>query len=102
MLLGALRYGKPFAIDMLSPPLDEEALKDLLDPVLPGLLKLLLSKEIIKEENYAKLIRDTDGDEYQLKYWKEKNLEFFNFVVLTKTPQPPEWTHEKFFIIKTV
>ena len=48
------------------------------------------------------LIRDTDGDEYQLKYWKEKNLEFFNFVVLTKTPQPPEWTHEKFFIIKTV
>ena len=42
------------------------------------------------------------GDEYQLKYWKEKNLEFFNFVVLTKTPQPPEWTHEKFFIIKTV
>ena len=33
---------------MLSLPLDEEALRDLLEPVMPGLLKLLLSKEILK------------------------------------------------------
>jgi len=100
LILGALRFGKPFVLDMLSLETDEHSLSALLDPVMPGLLKLLLSKEILKEEHYSKLIHESDGDEYNLLAWKEKCLEYFHFVVLTKAPHPCEWCTENFFIIK--
>lgn len=99
-VLGALRYGKPFLLDMLSLELSEASLNALLDPVLPGLLALLLSKEILKEDNYAKLVHARDGDEYKVGAWKERNLDYFHFVVLTRLPVPPEWVSESFFVLK--
>ena len=100
LLLGALRYGKPFVIDMLSLALDEEAFTSLLEPILPGLFDLLLSKRILEEENYTKLIRYEDGDEYTLKHWREKNLQHFHFVVITKLPTLPDWMIDRFFVLK--
>ena len=97
---GALRFGKPFVLDMLSLDLSENSLNELLETVLPGLLGLLLSKEVLKEEHYSRLIRESDGEEYSLKYWKEKTLENFHFIVLTKIPVPPDWCAEKFFMLK--
>lgn len=101
LLLGALRYGKPFVLDMLSLPLDVEALDDLLDPVLPGLLGLLLSKRILLERHYAQLLRPSDGEEYaNLTLWKERNLQFFSFILLSRLPTPPAWCVDALFVVK--
>ena len=100
LLLGALRFGKPFVLDMLSLALEEETLNELLDPVMPSLLPLLLSKRICEERHYSKLIRPTDGDEYALTFWRERNLQFFHFVVLSKLPVAPDWCAEKMFVVK--
>jgi hypothetical protein len=101
LLLGALRYGKPFVVDFLSMPLTHEALCELLDPVLPGLLELLLSRAIVREEHYASLIRHDDHDEYaNLTLWKEQNLAHFHFILLTRLPVPPAWCVDRLFVIK--
>ena len=55
--------GKPFVLDLGSVDLAVETLNDLLDPVLPGLLPLLLSKQILNEEHYSRLLRPDDGPE---------------------------------------
>lgn len=101
LLLGALRFGKPFVLDMLSLPLTEEALADLLEPVLPDLPRLLLSREITSEDNYKRLLRPSDGDEYtNLTLWKERNLDFFSFILLTRLPVPPPWCVDSLFVLK--
>lgn len=100
LLLGALRFGKPFVIDMLSLALDEDMLNELLDPVIPSLLQLLLSKRICEEQHYSKLIRPSDGDEYSPTLWKQRNLECFHFVLLSKLPVAPEWCTDRMFIVK--
>ena len=100
LLLGALRFGKPFVLDLLSVELAVATVDDLLEPVLPGLLQLLLSKRILLEEHYAQLLRPTDGPEYDLRMWTERNLEFFQFVLLSTLPQPPEWCTSSFFVVK--
>ena len=40
-------------LDYLSMPLEHEALVELFDAVLPGLFKLILSKQILKEEHWS-------------------------------------------------
>mmetsp|Transcript_84119 Transcript_84119/g.167878 ORF Transcript_84119/g.167878 Transcript_84119/m.167878 type:complete len:100 (-) Transcript_84119:114-413(-) len=86
---------------MTRPLFPQESLNELLDPVLPGLLDLLLSHEIIHECNYTRLIREDDEDEYtNLMLWKARNLEFFHFIILSKLPVPPAWCIDSMFIIK--
>ena len=46
LLLGALRYGKPFVLDFLTLELNESSLNELLEPIFPGLLPLLVSREV--------------------------------------------------------
>tara|TARA_B110001452_G_C15108079_1_gene386299 strand:- start:598 stop:849 length:252 start_codon:yes stop_codon:yes gene_type:complete len=40
------------------------------------------------------------GGRYDPKLWKERNLDFFQFVLLTTLPQPPEWCAGSLFIVK--
>ena len=100
LLLGALRFGKPFVVDMLSLELSRESLSDLFDPIQPGLLELLLSKAILREEHYAPLIRAADGEQYLKQHWRERALAAFHFIILTKQPRPPEWCKEQMFVLK--
>ena len=101
LLLGALRYGKPFVLDMLSMPLTYEAVSELLDPVMPGLLKLLLNRKIREEQHYSQLIRDGDEEEYSnLTLWKESNLDYFHFILLSRLPVAPQWCVDSLFVIK--
>ena len=100
MILGSLRYGKPFVIDMLSLALDREAFDEMLEPVLPGLFNLLTSREILREENYSQLIKESDDDDYTLKHWRERTTEHFHFIVFSKLPAPPEWCKDTFFMLK--
>ena len=67
---------------------------------MPGLLKLCLTKEILKEDNYKQLIREGDDPDYALDAWKPRNLEFFHFILVSKLPKLPEWCADQFFILK--
>ena len=101
LLLGALRYGKPFVLDMLSMPLTQEAVSELLEPVMPNLLTLLLNRKIREEQHYSQLIRDGDEEEYaNLTLWKESNLDHFHFILLSRLPVPPQWCVDSLFVIK--
>ena len=86
---------------MLSMPLTQEAIGELLDPVLPGLLKLLLDRSILEERHYARLLREGDEEEYaNLTLWKDTNLEHFHFILLSRLPVPPPWCVDSLFVIK--
>ena len=101
LLLGALRYGKPFVLDMLSMPLEQETICELLDPVLPGLLGLLISRKIVQEVHYAKLVRDGDEEEYtDLSLYSDRALAHFHFILLSRVPVPPQWCVDGLFVIK--
>ncbi len=123
-VMGALRYGKPLVLDYLSMELNQEAIAELFDAVMsipwsappwvgpsieppfvgaqvmPGLLKLIISKEIIKEEHWSQLIKEGDDPDYAIDAWKSRNLEYFHFILVSKLPKLPEWCTDKFFILK--
>ena len=122
--MGALRYGKPLVLDYLSMELNQEAIAELFDAVMsipwsappwvgpsieppfvgaqvmPGLLKLIISKEIIKEEHWSQLIKEGDDPDYAIDAWKSRNLEYFHFILVSKLPKLPEGCTDKFFILK--
>ena len=127
-LLGALRFGKPMVLDMMSLELDEDGIKELFEAVRPGLWKRIvraslhlarhargvldvsvtvrclsaqLDKSIMREEHYNTLKDGTEGEEYGPAYWLESTTAHYNFVLLSKHPMPPEWAQEAFFVIRT-
>lgn len=85
---------------MMSVPLERETIQPIFDAVLPGLLELLLSKEILKPAKYTQLIRPDDGDDYAPEYWNERALGYAALVLITRLPLPPEWCVERFFVVK--
>ena len=101
-LLGALRFGKPFVLDMMSLQLQSDEIEKLFEAVQPGLLSKILSRKILLEENYSTHIKESDGDEYSLQWgaWKAATVAHFHFVVISKLPVPPDWFIERFFIVK--
>jgi hypothetical protein len=86
----------------MSVALEKEEVEAIFDAVSPGLLGRVVSKAILKEEHYAALIRDADGEDYSLTLggWRESTTAHFHFVVLSRLPLPPEWCTERFFILK--
>ena len=100
MILGALRFGKPFVLDMMSLELEQEAIEGLFDAVYPGLLKLILSRKIRQEQYWRQLITDADDEQYQPTFWLEKITARFQFVLLSRLPLPPEWCAEGFFVMR--
>jgi len=48
-LLGALRYGKPLAIDMMEVDMFQ-TISDMMNEVLPGLMDKIMDKSILEEE----------------------------------------------------
>jgi hypothetical protein len=99
-LLGALRYGKPFVLDMMSMDLEEEAIRELFDAVQPKLLDKILSKKIMREEHYLSLVAEGDDEQYNKVFWNEATTKHYTFVLRSKRPLPPEWCAEGFFIIR--
>jgi len=99
-VMGSLRYGKPLIVDYLSIELDEAAIKETFDQVMPGLLGLLLNKKILEEDNYKQLIREGDDPDYALDAWKQRNLDFFHLIFVSKLVKLPDWICDKFFVLK--
>ena len=99
-LLGALRYGKPLVLDMMSMELDHDLIEAVFDAVMPGLLDKILTKKVLREEIYTQLITEDDGEEYKPAFFSEKALDHFQFIMISKLPVPPEWCTESFFIMR--
>ncbi|KOO28568.1 iq motif and ankyrin repeat domain-containing protein [Chrysochromulina tobinii] len=99
-LLGALRYGKPLVLDMLSMELDHNLIEAAFDAVMPGLFGKILTKKVLREEVYTQLINEDDGDDYKAAFFSEKALGHFQFIMISKLPVPPEWCAEGFFILR--
>lgn len=81
-LLGAIRFGKPLIIDISEFDLWHQ-LPQLLDQVHPGLFQAILSKDILKEEVYKLLIKDSDGEVYGINNFQEDRLGAFKFILVT-------------------
>jgi hypothetical protein len=99
-LVGALRFGKPFVLDMMGLELDRDSLEALFDDISPGLFGKILSKKIYREEHYLPLVTEEDPEEYSKAFWSETTTAHFAFVLLSKAVTPPEWAIERFFVIR--
>jgi hypothetical protein len=93
-LLGAIRYGKPFVIDLMQ--YDQELLETVrtvcsqISIYHPGdLFQDLCNKSILANENYLKLVNlQKDGKEYQSQYFNKIRLNNFKVIFLTSNPYP--------------
>ncbi|XP_071965660.1 IQ motif and ankyrin repeat domain-containing protein 1-like [Antedon mediterranea] len=99
-LLGALRYGKPFVIDMQEVDMFEACARRF-DEVSKGLLEDVITKEIMKPEKYTKLIKDSDGKEYNSDQFLESRVKRFKFVVVVKM-DPSDESMQKMYPIRIV
>ncbi|KAH9487709.1 hypothetical protein Btru_069463 [Bulinus truncatus] len=86
-LLGALRYGKPLVLDMMEVDMFETCV-DMFDQVMKDLMTSIIDKTILKEEKYKKLIKPTDGADYEVTKFNETRVSKFMFIILTKNPIP--------------
>lgn len=98
-LLGSIRYGKPMVLDFLGVDLFEEAGK-LFDKIQPGLFDSLLSKSLLKDEAYLKLIRKEDGEEYDSSNFADERVKRFKFILLTSARFPNEALVERTFPLR--
>merc|ERR1712226_124654 len=92
MLLGSIRYGKPFIIDLGSMDL-WRAMEAAIERVHEGLFTQLITKALMENQNYMKLVDEKrDKPEYHASRFVHGFAENFRFVVLTRIAYPPpEW-----------
>ncbi|CAL8074682.1 unnamed protein product [Calicophoron daubneyi] len=96
-LLGAMRYGKPFVLDLME---DNFVFNNVCSPrfdeVYPGLMKDIITKNILKPEIYEKLGRSDDPQEYSTMQIGGQQLDNFSFIVLTNNQSPPQELLDQF------
>jgi len=98
-LLGSVRYGKPMVVDLLDVDMFDEVSK-CFDAIEPGLMRKVLSKEIITKDGYLSLIRPQDGEEYQANNYQADRLAAFKFVFLTCARRPSDQLLEACYTIR--
>ncbi|GFR65112.1 hypothetical protein ElyMa_005521800 [Elysia marginata] len=77
-----------------------EFVKEKFDEILPGLLDMVLDKSIIEDENYMKIVKDSDGNEYQSRY--DYNITGFSFVIITSSMAPNEVLLRSMYPVKVI
>lgn len=100
-LIGALRFGKPVVLDMMGVDVFEACCMRF-DEVEEGLMKKIMDRSIMKEENYKSLLQEDDGDDYQLKRFNEQRTCQFKFILITQVPYPPDDMLEKCYPISVI
>jgi len=86
-LLGALRYGKPFVVDMMDADM-WDSMPRFFGAIHEGLWESLLSKQLLKDAAYVKLVRPEDGEEYAPFNFTDDRLSEFRFILLTSSRVP--------------
>jgi hypothetical protein len=87
--LGALRYGKCMVLDLMEVDV-WGSMEQQFDAVSRGLLRLLISGDIVKQEHFSKLVKPGDGPEYAVELFSEDRLALFRFLVTTSLKFPDE------------
>ncbi|GMH40537.1 hypothetical protein BSKO_08441 [Bryopsis sp. KO-2023] len=98
-LLGAIRFGKPFVVEMMDVDLWDE-LPRFFDGVEQGLFDKLLDKSLLKDGAYESLIREGDGDMYHKNQFQEALMTRFKCVFLTSAKNPNEGALEKTYAFR--
>ncbi|KAL5017303.1 hypothetical protein ScPMuIL_006892 [Solemya velum] len=98
-LLGALRYGKPLVLDLMESDMFDTC-SERFDEIFPGLMSCIMDKSIMKEENYGKLIKDGDGDEYKLYLFNDEIMENFRFIIISSKLQPPASLLDQTYVVR--
>lgn len=103
-LLGSIRFGKPFVIDLMQ--YDQELIevvKSTCDQIDDKLFEEIFSKELIKDEKFIRLIRlETDGKDYEVTNFNKMRIDNFKVILLTNNPYPCEKVLNLTFPIKII
>ena len=90
-LIGAIRYGKPFVLDLMQ--YDQELIESVkmvcgqID--YPNLFEELFNKKMMYKDNFMRLVKlEIDGKEYEHHNFNEIRLKNFKVLILTANPYP--------------
>ncbi|XP_021375352.1 putative IQ motif and ankyrin repeat domain-containing protein [Mizuhopecten yessoensis] len=98
-IIGSIRYGKPLVLDMMEVDMFDTVTMRF-DEILEGLMSKIMDRSILEEENYLKIVKKSDGDEYAKTKFNDLRTKNFKFVIITKNPYPPEELLEKTYVIR--
>ncbi|XP_025110079.1 putative IQ motif and ankyrin repeat domain-containing protein [Pomacea canaliculata] len=98
-IVGALRFGKPLVLDMLEVNMFQ-TICDRFDQIMPGLMKSIMDRSILKNEKYMGLVKKEDGPEYERTKFNDLRLENFKLFIVSKNPFPPENLIESMYVIR--
>lgn len=90
-LIGAIRYGKPFVLDLMQ--YDQELIESVKivcgQISYPNLFEDLCSKQLMHKDNFMRLVKlESDGKEYEHHNFNEIRLKNFKILFLTANPYP--------------
>ncbi|GFN81375.1 fam83h antisense RNA 1 (head to head) [Plakobranchus ocellatus] len=100
-LLGAVRYGKPFIVDMMEVDMFDTC-SDRFDEIQKDLMTSIIDKSILTIEKYGKLIKAEDGPEYEKTKFNDMRLANFKFMLISKSPFPNPKLLDMFYVIKVI
>ena len=98
-ILGGIRYGKPFVLDLMDVDLWSE-LVPMFDKIIPCLFNHLLTKSLLQGEKYMELVKPGDGEEYDRNKFQDTTIHRFIFVVLTSLRNPNADMIEKMYTLR--
>lgn len=91
-ILGSIRYGKPFVLDLMQ--YDQELLESIrsvCDQIDEGLFEEMCNKKLVQEERYMRLVKlETDGNEYEAHNFNRTRINHFKVLFLTSNPYPSD------------
>lgn len=88
-LLGAIRYGKPFVLDLMQ--YDQELIestKVVCSQIDPDLYEEICNKKIIENERYMRLVKPADGKDYEAHNFLDVRSKNFKVLFITTNPYP--------------
>ena len=100
-LIGAIRYNKPFGLDLedRSATLWKEVEKSL-ESIQSGLLESLLNKNLLKDNNFMKIVKaDVDGEDYSNNCYYT-SLNKFRLIIVTNDENADKAFLNKFTVYK--
>ena len=87
-ILGSIRYGKPFVLDLDNVSSLADRLPALFEDVHPNLLRLIMTRELLKNETYMALCRPEDGEEYEANRFQDDKVARWKFILVSSSKTP--------------
>ncbi|XP_019613417.1 PREDICTED: putative IQ motif and ankyrin repeat domain-containing protein [Branchiostoma belcheri] len=100
-IIGGIRFGKPVVLDMMDTNMFHAA-ADKFDVVQKGLLESVMTKDILVDQKYVSLVKDSDPDEYtdQSSAFRHGMVDGFRFFLITNMASPPLELMQRTYVIR--